>query len=70
MHRIENRLRAQESRFRRLDELPIRWQFAVDPIDSAINGAKDSFWVVNLLISGYSPSRKGSGQRQSVSVSR
>src|SRR5438034_10291495 len=35
VHRIENRLRAQESRFSGLDELSIGWQFAIDPIDGA-----------------------------------
>src|SRR6266496_5048139 len=55
-HRIENRLRAQESRFRRLDELPPRWQFAIDPIDAAVDRGNNIFWVVHVLISGYSPS--------------
>src|SRR6266550_8924682 len=51
-HRIENRLRAQESRFRRLDQLPIWWQFPIDPIDGAVDRGKDVFWVVHVLISG------------------
>src|SRR6266550_6272864 len=58
VHRIENRLRAQESRFRRLDELPIRWQFAINPIDGAVDRGNDVFWVVHVLISGYSRSRQ------------
>src|SRR4029450_14084732 len=46
MHRIENRFGAQESRARHLDELSIRWQFAIDPIDGAVDRGNDVFWVV------------------------
>src|SRR5436309_7997411 len=55
VHRIENRLRAQESRFRRLNYVAIRRQFAIDPINGAVDRDKDVFWVVHVLVSGYSP---------------
>src|SRR5205823_636305 len=49
VYRIENRPGAQESCFRRLDELAIRWHFAIDPIDGAIDRGKDVFWIVHVL---------------------
>src|SRR6266550_417180 len=54
MHRIENRFGAQESRSRHLGEPPILWQFAIDPIDGAVDRGNDVFWVVHVLISSYS----------------
>jgi hypothetical protein len=29
--------------------------FAIDPIDGAVDSGNDVFWVVHVLISGYSP---------------
>jgi len=48
LHRIEDRLRAQESRFARLDELSIGSQLAIDPIDGAVDRGDDIFWVVHV----------------------
>src|SRR4029450_7976198 len=69
MHRIENRFGAQESRFRHLDQLPIRWQFAINPIDGAVDRGKDVFWGVHVVIGSYSSSSLTPGSvSQSVSL--
>src|SRR4029453_4846846 len=58
VQRIENRAGAQESRARDFKGLPIRWQFAIDPIDGAVNRGKDVFWVIHVLTRSCSRSRE------------